>query len=421
MIYHKLIRKNAYLIGIFILSVVIIIISTFFKINQHKEEIEFQKQCVYQMLGAYENGIEGKQIAASILKGNINKDLIEKGSSILRGYGYDEDYETIYDLAVKTYKSKIIIFNMVIYLSFIGLVFSIIFFMKKQEKQKLEELDDVLTKFHNGEYVVNLPVTLEGIEGKINSQLESLGKRLLLNESRLKLEKEETKGLVTDISHQLKTPIASLKMCLSLLNEENLEPLERKEFMERSIEQIDHLEALTAALINISRMETGMIKIHRENKRIVDTILSAINSVYIKADEKNILINFDSNLESEVENLALPHDEKWTREAISNVLENAIKYSEKGTTITIKITKLINFLRIEIEDEGIGIDKKEYTKIFKRFYRGKSEEVKNAEGSGVGLYLTRKILEEQGGNITVTSKKSSGGKGSRFVIQLSLM
>lgn len=119
--------------------------------------------------------------------------------------------------------------------------------------------------------------------------------------------------------------------------------------------------------------------------------------------------------------MILPHDIKWTKEAIVNVLDNAIKYSPKDSQIQITMEKQIHFFRIEIRDEGIGIKKEEINRIFQRFYRGKQEVIKQAEGSGVGLYLTRKILEEQGGNITVVfpyGKEKT--KGSTFAIMLSL-
>lgn len=412
--------KNTYIVIGLVTVALVMGILAFIQVNQYGKNINLQKQFVSQMIGACEEGVDGEKIASSILKGEVNKSQVEKGNQFLEVYGYTKNYETIYDNYLKDYRINIAFIYTIIYLLIIAVIFETICIRRKKEKEELEEIYNILYNFHKGEYSVNLTILSDNIRSKINNQLESLGKRLSLNEVRLKEEKEETKSLVTDISHQLKTPLASLKMCFSLLNEENLEPIERKEFMERSIEQLNNLEALTASLVNISRMETGMIKIEKQNKRILDTIISSINTVYLKAEEKNIQVELE-DINEETENLTLLHDEKWTREAIANVLENAVKYSEKESKIRIRLHKLTTFLRIEIEDEGIGIDKKEYTEIFKRFYRGKSDLVKNEEGSGVGLYLTRKILEEQGGNITVTSKKSIGEKGSRFVIQLSLI
>ena len=412
--------KHKYILLPLITLLIFLVFLAVFQINMYEKEIEIQKNFVYQMLGGYKEEIEVEEIVSNILKGEVNKNQIEIGERNLKNYGYVKGYKTVYDIALKSYKNKIILIYNLIYLSVLCLVFTILYFQHKKENQELENIYNILYDFHKGEYDINLPILVDGVKGKLNNQLESLGNRLKFSENQLNKEKEFTKSLVTDISHQLKTPIASLKICFSLLSEENLEPIERKEFMGRCIEQLNNLENLTASLVNISRMEIGMIKIDKKKKRILDTIISAINVVYLKAEEKNMVIQINNAIE-EIENIVLPHDEKWTREGIANILENAIKYSNKGSKITISLQKLTTFLRIEIEDEGIGIDKKEYTDIFKRFYRGKSDIVKKEEGSGIGLYLTRKILEEQGGNIKVISKKSIGGKGSKFIIQFSLI
>jgi signal transduction histidine kinase len=273
----------------------------------------------------------------------------------------------------------------------------------KRRKNEFEEFDEVISRFYDGEYNLKLDIGGEDIRDKLNSRLESLGKRLQIKDDTLIKEKEETKALVTDISHQLKTPISSIKMCYSLLDDAKLEPEERQEFLYRLNNQIGHLETLAEALINISRMETGMIEIKKEKLSILDTITGAINQVYLKAEAKNISIVMEPVNDRELETLKLPHDSKWTAEAIANVIDNGIKYSEPGKRILLRMMKQINYLRIEIEDEGIGIAKEEYNQIFKRFYRGKSKAVVNSEGSGIGLYLTRKILEEQSGSITVSS------------------
>lgn len=163
-----------------------------------------------------------------------------------------------------------------------------------------------------------------------------------------------------------------------------------------------------------------MIEIHKEMANIFNTVVEAVNQVFVKAEEKGIEIAIDTDT-AEIENLLLAHDEKWTKEAVVNVLENAVKYSPADSSIQIIIKKQVHFLRIEIKDEGIGIKKEEMNRIFQRFYRGKHEVIKQAEGSGVGLYLARKILEEQGGNITVVFPVGKEKvKGSTFAIMLPL-
>jgi signal transduction histidine kinase len=153
-----------------------------------------------------------------------------------------------------------------------------------------------------------------------------------------------------------------------------------------------------------------MIEIKPTSYSIKTTLKESVSTVFMKAFDKNIEI-----ITEEFEDINILHDPKWTREAFVNVLDNAVKYSESGTSINLRVQKLINYIIVEIEDEGIGIDKSDYTKIFKRFYRGNAKKVVESEGSGVGLYLVRRILEEQGGSIRV--KKSLSG-GSVFQLTL---
>lgn len=135
-----------------------------------------------------------------------------------------------------------------------------------------------------------------------------------------------------------------------------------------------------------------------------------MEEVYSKVLEKNIDIDVEAYGEFQSY-----HDARWTKEAIINVLENSIKYTDYGGKIKVQIEKINLYVKLDIEDNGIGIPKDEFNNIFKRFFRGKSEYVQNVGGSGVGLYLTRKILEEQGGSIVVDSIIGAGTKFSLFL------
>lgn len=239
----------------------------------------------------------------------------------------------------------------------------------------------------------------------------SLGDTLKLLHEREVMEKESTKSLVSDISHQLKTPVAALKTCFEIL-QQDLSLEERKEFTEKCHNQLLGIENLLSALINISRMEVGMIEIKLENQCIFNTIVDSVNRVYEKAEEKNIQIELEAV--EETKEISVSHDRKWFCEGIINILENAIKYSSKNKKVIIHMLQMAMFLRIEISDGGIGIPKEEYNLIFQRFYRGNSYIVKNQQRSGIGLYLTREIINRHHGTIRV----ESGNKGSKFIIQL---
>lgn len=173
-----------------------------------------------------------------------------------------------------------------------------------------------------------------------------------------------------------------------------------KEQEEREIEK---LESLLNELVNLSRLETHMIQIRPAPASLRQTITAAVSQIYMKARNKNIEIQMEMEGDKEI-----CHDAKWTEEAFANVLDNAVKYSGEYTNITVRVTPLIRNMLIEIEDEGIGIRKEELTKIYQRFYRGDEAREMVKEGAGVGLYLSRMILERQGGTISVKRKKENG-------------
>lgn len=399
--------------------------------NRYQEKMEI----VTLFLGAEEE--ELLDTAVSLWK-NEETDTVQqsKGQDIGEQYGF-------LDLRANQFGREFLNHSLILLLTsgavLAGYAMVLLGIQKREGKKRnaeLSELSKILEQFRKRKYEiegVNLFAEETDPLQQIYGQLADLGEMLKLLEERMESEKEETKSLVTDISHQLKTPVAALKACFEILLSEDLTRQERQEFSGRCKKQMAGLENLLNALINISRMETGMIQVKKETADILETVASAVSRVYLKASDKNIAIEMEQASgqsipqdEKAVSGLLLPHDVKWTCEAFINILENAIKYSPGDTTIRIRMQKLTTFLRIEFQDEGFGIPKEEYHKIFKRFYRRQSREVQEQEGSGIGLYLTREILERQGGSIRVTSAYSSGSAekrefpGSTFIVQLPL-
>lgn len=218
---------------------------------------------------------------------------------------------------------------------------------------------------------------------------------------RTRQEGSQIKPSITDIAHQLKTPVASLKLSMDIALSEDYSSAERKEFSEQAVIQMNKLNLMLDGLAKISQMETDLIQIKPQEHSLKQLVSEAINSVIIKALEKDIEIELVS-----MDEVTIFVDRKWTLEAISNVLENAIKYSPPQTTIQVRAHSLVTYAVLEILDEGPGIPKEEQTHIYQRFFRGKNSE--QVEGSGVGLYLTRKIIEEQGGAIVAKNRQSQG-------------
>lgn len=335
------------------------------------------------------------------------------GAEILARYGYREADFLAKSLPYRqTIRTCLCIFAVLFIFSlFCGCHF--FFTVRKRQRKQEAFLASLLERCLSDDYgFLESPAELSRLgESGLTDVFLKLTRKLRLKSEALAEERDHTKTLVTDISHQLKTPLAALKSCFSIYREAEAET-EREEFGEHCMYQLQKLENLTASLINISRLESAMIRLQPSAVSFTDILVDAVNGVYEKALAKRIVIDIE-----EFQDMRLFLDRKWTAEALCNLLDNAVKYSPAGSLIAVRAYSLYSFVRVEIEDQGIGIPREEYNKIFKRFYRGQQETVQNTEGSGVGLYLSRKILEEQGGTLSV---KAARKQGSIFVVQLPL-
>lgn len=224
-----------------------------------------------------------------------------------------------------------------------------------------------------------------------------------MSEKKIQEEKDNLKELITNISHQTKTPLTNILMYSELLTEVAATKQE-KEYAGEVFVQGKKLESLIEALVKMSRLETGIFQYQKKETAYREIIHKAVEQALPKASEKNISI-----LVRDVGRYSSYVDEKWVMEAVYNILDNGIKYSGEGTTVYIEEFSYEFFSGIRITDQGIGISEEEIPLLFGRFYRGKSAHDK--EGIGVGLFLAREIVENNGGYIKVASQV---GAGSRF-------
>ena len=245
------------------------------------------------------------------------------------------------------------------------------------------------------------------LTSRLQHQLLKLGNILTAQNELLLQEKKQIKTLISDLSHQLKTPVAAAQTFVQLLDDEKLSAAEREQYIANLQISLEKIVFLTNSFIKISRLESGLIRLKSGQHRLNDVVLHAIKIVYAKAKEKGVTITFECDQIFEVF-----LDFNWTAEAISNVLDNAVKYTPGGGTVRLQIIEYPSYLRLNICDNGIGIPEEEQALIFGRFYRGKQSA--GVDGVGIGLYLTRKIINKQSGYIKVSSDKN----GSTFSLFL---
>lgn len=220
-------------------------------------------------------------------------------------------------------------------------------------------------------------------------------------------EQEKTKTLIADISHQTKTPIANLLLYTELLKEE--EGAGNSDTVALLENQVRKLDFLIQSLVKLSRLETGILVLHPRKSEVTLLLEEAEEQYAVRAQEKGLYLHV---LSEEAEKVTARFDHKWTLEALGNLIDNAIKYTQTGG-VTVRVNPYELFVCIEVADTGIGITEEEHAKIFGRFYRSMS--VSDEQGVGIGLYLAREIVRQESGYIQLTSEV---GKGTTFSLYL---
>lgn len=244
------------------------------------------------------------------------------------------------------------------------------------------------------------------------SMIESKFKKYILmrnvNHEKMLRDKLRVNELISDISHQTKTPIANIILYSQLLSEKNLSD-ENTLCINELTAQAEKLNFLITSLIKSSRLENGIIAVSPKSQPIDNMIFDVITQIKPAAESKNIDITYTSG------DIIAVFDFKWTSEALYNIIDNAVKYTPLNGTISINVISYQLFCRIDITDSGIGISKEDIPKIFSRFYR--AENVSDIQGVGIGLYISREIISKENGYIKVYSNLE---KGSTFSIFLPL-
>lgn len=253
----------------------------------------------------------------------------------------------------------------------------------------------------------------ESFDESAPSALESRMARFLNGSARslrgVQRQRESIQRLLSDISHQTKTPLANLRLYSSLLMEEELTPRQREQ-AQVILQQSEKLSFLIETLVKLSRLETDVLAVTPKSQPLSPLLERAASQAKAAAEQKGIALQL--HLQQQAEMKAL-YDLRWTAEALGNLLDNAVKYTPPGGCIQVSATQYELFCRIDVRDNGIGIAEEEQAQIFGRFYRGR--QVREQEGLGIGLYLAREIAQKQGGYLKLSSRP---GQGSTFSLYL---
>ncbi len=289
----------------------------------------------------------------------------------------------------------------------------VVFLVWKMWRQRKEieafsgQLEKWLDEMVSGKEIIAGKDTEDSLYGRVGEKISRVNHIWKRKEEEGQKEKEALKELISDISHQIKTPLANIKIYLELLEGEKLLG-QANEFVCSIARQTEKLDFLLQGMVKMSRLETGVIHIRKSPALLIETLGRAVQSVVPRAEEKGLSLSAECD-----EKLMVSHDIKWTEEAVFNILDNAVKYTPYGGVIQLTVTVQEIYVKISIKDSGKGIRAERLAEIFTRFYR--EPEVHGQDGIGIGLYLARKIIELQNGYIEVHSEV---GKGSEFQVYL---
>jgi signal transduction histidine kinase len=281
---------------------------------------------------------------------------------------------------------------------------TLVIWYRKRVRRTLNTINEMIDSALKGNYTESIydESLLSAVEIKFSHFLASSQ----LSAKNLANDKIKIKELISDISHQTKTPLSNILLYAQLLKEHSLPP-ESEACVIAMNQQAMKLSFLIDSLIKTSRLETEVFTLLPKLNALHPMLLEIMKQIQPKAIDKQINLSVFKTTESAY------FDYKWTVEAIYNIVDNAVKYTPSCGYINISVVSYELFCRINIEDNGIGITEAQQSKIFQRFYRSPS--VSDIEGVGIGLYLAREIVTRQGGYIKVISEP---GKGSTFSVFL---
>lgn len=338
-----------------------------------------------------------------ILKIINNRD--DSSENILEKYGYDDELSYIKELRENINKNLI---NTAVLIGIFGIA-SLSIFMRYvliQEKE-LKEINEYIKEVNNKNYSLKIEDNKDGELSRLRNELYKTTVILREAAENSEEEKEKLSIAIADISHQLKTPLTSIRIMLNNISDNPDMPQEiREDFIQDISKQVEHMSSLVISLLKIAKFDAGTIKMENEEidaKKLIDSVINNL-AILIEIKEIEVITKID-------EKAIFIADYKWQQEALTNILKNAIEHSQPKSNIYIIVENTSIFLKIKIKDEGQGIEQKDLKHIFERFYRAKNC---NEDSIGIGLSLAKTIIEQNNGYIKATSEV---GKGTLFEIK----
>ena len=327
-------------------------------------------------------------------------------NEILREYGIELDKDSVI-LENNTDFQKFIIIDVSTLIVFILILSIIVFKYNHSESKKINEITKYIEEINRGNYKLNIEENTEDELSILKNELYKITIKLKEVAENSQKDKTTLKDSLSDISHQIKTPITSILIMLdNILSDENMPEDIKKDFIKDIKREIVNIKFLVESILKLSKIDSNSIKFIKKEVFIKDIINEAVKNVSMLSELKNIKIIVSGD-----DSIKTICDLKWQVEAITNILKNCIEHSYENKKIYINYNQNNMYTELKIEDNGTGIDAKDLPHIFERFYKGKNS---SSDSVGIGLALSKSIIESNNGYIQVDSELN---KGTIFIIK----
>ena len=368
---------------------------------------DYQKTMVEHDYGAagYLVNHPDTNVAAAYTKDKMDSDL-EAGRRILKEAGYHENADPRLIPAVYAYRKHTAVWiGGMFFCVFLAVFLTVFIYIWKQNKA-IAKADTVITRFLSGDTGQRIDSEETGDWYSLFHRINELASVLSAQAEHEKQTREFLQGMISDVSHQLKTPLAALRMYDEIMAQEGTDREAIHAFSQKSLREIRRVEDVVYTLLKIARLDAGTVRMEKteENMEMLLKDVTERFETLAAQEAKEIVLSGSSDV-------FLYCDALWMSEALGNVVKNALEHTDRGGKVVISWERTPLLTNIVVEDNGTGIHQEDIHNIFKRFYRSRFSQ--DTHGIGLGLPLAKSIVEAHQGTISVTSRV---GQGSRFVL-----
>ncbi|MFW5718137.1 MAG: sensor histidine kinase [Spirochaetota bacterium] len=347
---------------------------------------------------------------ADVLRGEPDPERVARGREILSRYGFQPEVVAELEPGLAAADRLPLVAAVSVLLAGGGTLGLAVVALRRTYGS-VERLAAVASRIAEGSYRLEPEQETEGSLGRLTYQIRQTAHRLAEQAETANKGKESLRSFLSDVSHQMKTPLASVRMYHELLLEmEDGEAVRREEFLARSLSQIERMEWLVRNLLTEARMEAGALPVSLEPVPIGPTVQEAVSAFQARAADEKVSLTVTLPQADP----PLSHDPRWLGEAVSNLVKNALDHTPEGGSVAVTVRHTAVFSRIVVTDTGPGIPLEELPRVFDRFYRGRQAASARSSGTGLGLALAKAIVERHGGAVSAASP----GSGARFTITL---